>query len=87
MFTTYVQRSDYRYDPKNITLKEFTYTNFNATNQTIDLQMKFNEPFDLGLNTEKSDYLTFFFNETYDFKTLLNITQDTKRRLREIPDD
>ena len=55
----YVQRSDYFYNPKNLTLKKFEASNFNVANRSVDLQMQFESPFDLGLNTEKSDYVYF----------------------------
>ena len=43
-------------------------SNFNATNRTIDLMVDFEEPFDLGLNTGKSDYLMVFLNASYPWK-------------------
>lgn len=37
----------------------------------MDVQFKFNHPFDLGLNTEKSDYIMFQLNETYPWDQIL----------------
>ena len=65
LFTPYVQAADYFYNPVNITLLDFSYTNFNVTNRTVDLAFKFEDPFDYGLNTGKSDYVQMYLNETY----------------------
>lgn len=61
-FSPVVQKSNFFYDPKNITVKEYSYTNFNHENRTVDLAFQFFDPFELGLNTEKSDYIMFFVN-------------------------
>ena len=37
----------------------------------MDVQFKFNHPFDLGLNTEKSDYVMLQFNESYPWNQIL----------------
>jgi len=36
-FNPVVQKSNFFYDPKNITVKDYTYSNFNFDNQTVDL--------------------------------------------------
>ena len=71
MFSHAVQKADYYLSPSNITLKDFQFTNFNVSNQTVDLAFKFDEPFELGLITEESDHIVFFFNESYPFSELL----------------
>jgi len=60
-----VQKADYFYDEKNITLKEVTYSSFNVTNQTVDVALTFEEPFEYGLNLDLSDTIYFFVNESY----------------------
>ena len=52
MFTEYVQMADYFYDERNITLKNISYSNFNATNSTVNVALQFEDPFDLGLNLD-----------------------------------
>ena len=46
----------------HVEYNETEFTNFNATNQTIDVHFHFDEPFRLGLNTEKSDYVIMELN-------------------------
>lgn len=72
LFTPYVQAADFFYNPVNITLLDFSYTNFNVENRTVDLAFKFESPFDLGLNTAKSDHVQMYLNETYPWLELLS---------------
>lgn len=39
----------------------------------MDLAFKFEDPFELGLNIEKSDFVLFFFNETIDWSQVLEV--------------
>lgn len=47
------------------------FTNFNAKNQTIDVHFRFDEPFRLGLNTAKSDYVVLELNQTYPWYSII----------------
>lgn len=51
---------------------DYQFSNFNASNQTIDVKFKFDEPFRLGLNTEKSDYLIVALNNSYPWTEIMN---------------
>ena len=80
LFKPVVQRSNYFYESRNITVKDFEFTNFNSTNRTVDMAFKFDDPNVLGLNTKKSDHLMFFFNESYPWMDLLE--EDSRRELQ-----
>ena len=71
LFDPLVQKADFFYEPKNITLKGIEYTNFNISNQTIDVALQFEEPFELGLIIDQSDFIYFFVNQTYDWENLI----------------
>ena len=40
------------------------------------MAFKFESPFELGLNTEKSDHIVFYMNESYSFSELLDESVD-----------
>ena len=60
------------YSEQEINIIDFDYGNFNTTNQTLNVQYKFNIPFDLGLNTGKSDYVMLTMNESYPWTEVLS---------------
>ena len=66
-----VQKADYYLKPDNVTLKDFQFSDFNVSNQTVDLAFKFEQPFELGLITQEADYIVFYFNESYPWSDLL----------------
>ena len=72
LFTPVVQMANFYKEPKNITVQEYQFNNFNMSNQTVDVAFKFESPFELGLNTEKSDHIVFYMNESYPFLELLD---------------
>lgn len=55
-----------------IKVTEFIYTNFNVSNQTVDASFKFDRPNELGLNTEKSDFILFTLNSSYPWNKVLS---------------
>ena len=48
----------------------------------MDLALKFEDPNELGLNVEKSDFLMFFVNETYPWSEIIIIRDEAAALLR-----
>ena len=57
---------------QDVQVIDYQFSNFNASNQTIDVRFKFDEPFRLGLNTEKSDYLIVALNDSYPWTEIMS---------------
>ena len=58
---------------QDVHVTDYEFSNFNASNQTVDVRFKFDEPFRLGLNTEKSDYLVVALNSSYPWTQAMTI--------------
>mmetsp|Transcript_35702 Transcript_35702/g.46972 ORF Transcript_35702/g.46972 Transcript_35702/m.46972 type:complete len:97 (-) Transcript_35702:2190-2480(-) len=56
---------------KEVEVIDVSYSNFNSSNQTVDVHFRFDEPFRLGLNTEKSDYIIMNLNESYPWQEVI----------------
>ena len=54
-----------------IQIRDITWGSVNVTNQTIDVQFKLDRPNEVGLNTEKSDYIIMQLNPSFPWSDLL----------------
>ena len=52
-------------------MKSITYSDFDASNRSVNVALKFEEPFELGLNIDTPDYVYYFVNQTYDWTKVL----------------
>ena len=54
-----------------IQIRDITWGSVNVTNQTIDVQFKLDRPNEVGLNTEKSDYIIMQLKPSFPWSDLL----------------
>ena len=81
IFDIYVQESDYVFDPKNITLKNFQILDSNQRNQTISFRAIFEDPLVLGLNNQVNDRLFFNRKISYPLHELFDSSLELSEEL------